>query len=172
MHELIVHPRTRAEFYKGVPHREVYAAALGQTRLPLVYNGDLFTAADCRALLGACPGTSALMLGRGLITNPALTRELAGGKRLTLADLRAYHDALLLGYLAAYPIHIALGRMREIMKHVACCFEDAQKPRKALRKANTLAAYEQAARSLFETCALKETPGFCPEEPPSLNLPF
>lgn len=162
--ELIVHPRTRAEFYKGTPHREVFAASLGQTALALVYNGDLFTAADCRALACACPGTRALMLGRGLIANPALARELSGGGALTLCELRAFHDRLLEAYLSAYPVSIALGRMREIMKHVACCFEDAQKPRKALRKATRLAAYEEAARTLFEGCAMKASPGFAPEE--------
>lgn len=162
--ELIVHPRTRAEFYKGTPHREVYAAALEQTALPIAYNGDLFTAEDCRALINACPGTRALMLGRGLIANPALARELAGGGRLTLSDLRAYHARLLEGYLAAYPAHIALGRMREIMNHVVCCFEGAQKPRKAIRRASSLASYEQAVQSLFEGCALRESPGFLPKE--------
>lgn len=163
VHELIVHPRTRAAFYKGTPHREVYAAALLQTSLPLVYNGDLFTAEDCRALLAACPDTRALMLGRGLIANPALARELGGGPGLALPELRAYHDRLLEAYLAAYPVSIALGRMREIMKHIACCFDGAQKARKALRKANTLAVYEQAALSLFEGCALSKRPGFSPE---------
>ncbi|MDO5377045.1 MAG: tRNA-dihydrouridine synthase family protein [Clostridia bacterium] len=162
--ELIIHPRTRAEFYRGTPHREIYAAALEQTALPVAYNGDLFTAQDCLALMSACPNTRALMLGRGLIANPALARELAGGPGLTLSDLRAYHDRLLEAYLTAYPVHIALGRMREIMKHVVCCFDGAQKPRKAIRKAVSLAAYEQAVQNLFEGCALRETPGFGPEE--------
>ena len=64
MHELIIHPRTRSEMYRGTPHREVIADALDQTKLPIVFNGDLFTAADCRALEAAYPGVRALMLPR------------------------------------------------------------------------------------------------------------
>lgn len=161
--ELIVHPRTRDAFYTGTPHRDVYAAALPQTRLPLVYNGDLFTPADCRSLETSCPGTRALMLGRGLIANPALARTYAGGPRLSLEELRAYHDDLLAAYLSRYPKNVAIGRMREVMKHIVCCFESPHKPRKALRKAGTLPAYEDAVARLFGEHALRADAGFEPE---------
>ena len=72
--ELIVHPRTRAEFYRGRPHRELLEQTLTMAKSPLAYNGDLFTAEDCRALQSAYPGLSALMLGRGLVSNPALAK--------------------------------------------------------------------------------------------------
>ena len=160
--ELIVHPRTRGEFYKGTPHRDVYAAAIPRTRAPLVYNGDLFTARDCHELITACPGTSALMLGRGLIANPALTRELADGPALSREALRVYCDALLEAWLERHPPNVAVARTAEVMKHVACCFADADKPRKLIRKARTLAAYRDAEARLFD-CALKAEPAFIPE---------
>ena len=160
--ELTVHPRTRGEFYKGTPHRDVYAAALTRTRLPLIYNGDLFTARDCRDLLAACPGTHALMLGRGLIANPALAQELAGGEALTRETLRAFCDDLLDAWLEKHPPNVAVARMAEVMKHAACCFEDADRIRKQIRKAKTLAAYREAEARLFD-CALRREPGFIPE---------
>ena len=40
--------------------------------------------------------------------------------------------------------------MHEIMKHIALQFADTQKPVKALRKATTLEAYEDAARRLLD----------------------
>ena len=42
--ELTVHPRIQKEFYKGVPHLDVFADILKESRNPVVYNGDLFTA--------------------------------------------------------------------------------------------------------------------------------
>ena len=42
--ELTVHPRIQKEFYKGVPHLDVFADILKESRNPIVYNGDLFTA--------------------------------------------------------------------------------------------------------------------------------
>ena len=164
VHELIIHPRTRSEMYRGTPHREVIADALAQTKLPIVYNGDLFTAADCRALEAMYPGVRALMLGRGLIANPALAREYAGGAPLEKDELRAFTDDLLRAYLAEYPANVALGRMREVMKHIVCCFEQPEKPRKAIRKAAKLAAYEDAVAALFDGHALRENAGFLAEE--------
>lgn len=164
VHELIIHPRTRSEMYRGTPHREVIADALAQTKLSIVYNGDLFTAADCRALEAMYPGLRALMLGRGLIANPALAREYAGGAPLEKDELRAFTDDLLRAYLSEYPANVALGRMREVMKHIVCCFDQPEKPRKAIRKAAKLAAYEDAVAALFDGHALRENAGFLAEE--------
>lgn len=160
VHELIIHPRTRTEMYAGTPHRDVYADALARTKLPIVYNGDLFTAADCRALEAEYPGTKALMLGRGLIANPALARAYAGGAPLDKDELRAFLDELLRAYREASPANVALGRMREVMKHVVCCFEQPEKPRKAIRKAAKLAAYEDTVNRLFDEHALRQDAGF------------
>lgn len=162
LRELIVHARTRSEFYAGTPHRDVFAASFARTTLPLVYNGDLFTASDCRTLLEACPGTHALMIGRGLIANPALAQSLTGGEPLTRQALRAFHDRLLGEYLALYPAHVTLGRMREVMKHAVCCFEAPEKPRKAIRKATTLRTYTEAIDRLFDEHALRAEPCFLP----------
>ena len=158
--ELILHPRTRAQFYKGQPHRELFAAALAVCPMPLCYNGDLFTPGACEAFMDEYPRTRALMLGRGLVANPALAQTLAGGEPLTAAALRDFHDELEAEYLALYPAHIVLGRLREVMKHAACCFEGAHRPLKAIRKAATLSAYREAVSRLFDACPQRENPGF------------
>ena len=54
--------------------------------------------------------------------------------------------------------------MREVMKHIVCCFEQPEKPRKAIRKAAKLAAYEDAVAALFDGHALRENAGFWAEE--------
>ena len=160
IHELIIHPRTREEYYKGAVHRDVYAAAEARTRLPLVYNGDLFTSQACRALEQAHPKTRALMLGRGMLANPALAQTYAGGAPLSRETLRAFHDDLLRAYQEAYPSSVVLGRMREVAKNIACCFEGAEKPLKAARKASSMAAYQDAVTRLFEDYALSANPCF------------
>lgn len=160
VHELIVHPRTRAEFYSGQPHRELCRAVLTDTVLPFVYNGDLFVESDCLRFLKDFPGTTALMLGRGLVANPALAQSFNGGAPLTLSALQNFHDRLYAAYLECWPQKAVVGHMHEIMKYMLCCFEEPQKPRKALRKATTLDAYSDAVRMLFETHQLVENPGF------------
>ena len=163
IHELIIHPRTRVEFYKGTPHREAFAKAHAALDRPLCYNGDLFCEADCRELMRQFPNTRALMLGRGLIANPALAQSLGGGEALCKASLRTFHDRLLAAYQAKYPAHVTLGRMREIAKHFVCCFDAPEKPRKAIRKATRIEAYLDAIERLFAEHELNETPRFIAE---------
>lgn len=158
--EAILHPRTRKEFYKGIPHRDVYAALLAAAPFPVVYNGDLFSCEDCRRLNADFPGTHAVMLGRGLIANPALAQTLSGSGALTLPMLRTFYDSLLAAYKEIYPPHVVLGRMKEIMAHMVCCFEAPEKPRKTLRKASTLDAFESAVDTLFLTHPLCDEPMF------------
>ena len=89
------------------------------------------------------------MLGRGLLANPALAQELSGGERLTREALRTFHERLYQAYAAHHPANVVLGRMRETMKYISCCFEDAAKLRKAMRKAKTTEAYRDAADKLL-----------------------
>ena len=156
----IIHPRTPVEFYKGTPHREAFAKAHAALDRPLCYNGDLFCEEDCRELMRQFPNTRALMLGRGLIANPALAQSLGGGEALCKASLRAFHDRLLAAYQAKYPAHVTLGRMREIAKHFVCCFDAPEKPRQAIRKATRIEAYLDAIDRLFAEHELNETPRF------------
>lgn len=144
--ELIVHPRTKAEFYRGFAHREL--CEVRPAGIPFAYNGDVFTAEDCRAVAQRFPG-AAVMIGRGMVANPALAREALGGEGLTLSELGSFHDRLFRTYAANWPKQAVLGRMNEIMSYVLCNFEQPDKIRKAMRKATTLEAYEAAASALF-----------------------
>lgn len=159
---LTVHPRTRAEYYAGQVHRDAFTYAVQNAKMPLIYNGDLFTAADCRALTAEYPTVSAVMVGRGILANPALAQEVSGGKTLTLPALRDFHDKLLRAYLDRYQESIAVGRMREMMNRVACCFEEPAKPLKTMRKATRAATYLDGANELFDHHALLPDPQFIP----------
>lgn len=157
--ELTIHPRTRSEFYKGGVHMDCFDMA-ADTGLPLVFNGNLFTREDCQALQARHPGVP-MMIGRGLLANPTLARELAGGPGLTAAALREYHDALLDEYSREYPADQVHSRMREQMKYLSGCFEGADKALKAVRK-STPRTYPAAAAQML-SLPLSDTPGFRPE---------
>ena len=145
--EIIIHPRTRQGFYKvGTLYPETFRMA-AEKGLPLVYNGDLFTAADCAALQAAYPGMP-MMLGRGMVCNPALAQEVCGGPELDKAAFRAFHDALWDAYRQDRPIEQAHSRMRELMIYMSCCFADADKAAKNVRKSNPK-NYEEAVDCLF-----------------------
>jgi len=159
--ELILHPRTRMEFYKGVPHKD--ACRIIPAGQDFVYNGNLFTPEDLREIMEMYPGAKAVMLDHGLITNPALAQEMTGGEKITKSALRDFHDKLFAGYSETWPVNAVQGRMHEIMFYMSYCFDDAKKARKAIRKANTTAQYLEAVDRLFDQYDLKEIPGFVDE---------
>lgn len=159
--ELIVHPRTRAQAYTGTAWREVCTDA-EKSLVPFAYNGDLFTAEDCQRLLMDYPSVSALMLGRGLAANPALAQQLKGGEAITLDALRTFHDRLYRAYAQSWPEVAVVGRMHLIMQYLSHCFQDPEKPRKAIRRATTIDEYDQAVHGLFDQCRLKDQPAYVP----------
>ena len=76
IHELTVHPRIQKEFYKGTPHLDVFADILKESRNPVVYNGDLFTVEKVKEFREKFPTVGTVMIGRGLIRNPALAEMI------------------------------------------------------------------------------------------------
>ena len=150
--ELIIHPRVQTDFYQNRPNLEVFARALSHPKIPVCYNGDLFTRGLCEKFTDRFPEIDTLMMGRGLIRNPALVRELQGGKRLEKEELQAFHDDL----LAAYETVLSgdrpvLFKMKELWFYMGSLFEDGKKQLKAIKKAQSCLEYKAAAENLFST---------------------
>ncbi len=73
--ELVVHARTKAHGYRPPAYWERIADIRRVVRLPLVANGEIWTVSDalrCQQVSG-CQN---LMLGRGMVANPALARGI------------------------------------------------------------------------------------------------
>lgn len=149
--ELIIHPRVQKEFYKGTPHMDVFAAALRDSRNPVCYNGDLFTCSDVQRLQESFPQVQTIMLGRGLIANPALGRMLAGMEDADRKGrLRQFHDELYHQYQETMPgERPVLFKMKELWFYMICLFEDSERMGKKLRKSQHLREYEEAVEGLF-----------------------
>lgn len=161
--QLTIHPRLRRQFYKGKPDLEAFALGLERARMPVCYNGDIFTLEDAKAIKAHFPRLERVMLGRGLVANPALAREIRGGEPLTGAELRQFHDSLLEGYCACIQGEVnILHKMKELWNYWACLFPGDKKGVKALRKAKTLTEYRACARAVLAQEPRKNG-GFCPE---------
>ena len=150
--ELTVHPRVQKEFYKGRAHRDVFLATAEKTALPLVYNGDVTAPAD-EALTWGCP----VMLGRGLMADPALLRRCRGGPPASRRELREYHDRLLAAYTETlFGDTPVLHKMRLLWSYLGASFPGSERYVRAICKAKDLSAYRTAAEAILTGCPLRD----------------
>ena len=154
LYEVTVHPRVREEFYRPGVHPEAFrtfADVIGTEKL--VYNGDLFRAEDLQRLDALEDGRYRdipIMLGRGLIADPALAREMKGGEPLQKEELRSFMEDLWQAYREVVGSdRDTLFKMKEIWFYVGMMFPEEKRELKEIRKANDGPAYRAAVRTLF-----------------------
>ena len=161
---LIVHARDRKGQYKSVPDLAGFAALAGGCPFPVTYNGDVFTPEALQKVKAAAPWTQSVMLGRGLVEDPALARLLSGGAPLSLSELTDFHDALLAAYLGTgLSPNYAVERMKGIWYYIRYLFPESKKERKQLLKGKTLEEYRTSASRIFDACRFDPTAGFVQE---------
>ena len=152
--ELTVHPRTQRDLYGGKPDLETFSMFLEKSRHPVVYNGDIFSFADFDKIRSRFPDCGAFMLGRGLIADPALARELCGGAPLQKEELRRFHDAVFQSLKASLPGQAPLmGKMKELWFYMGRNFSGADRFLKEIKKAKNEIQYQSAVRALFTNCS-------------------
>lgn len=160
---LILHPRVQKDFYRRPARLKEFAQYLPHCQVPVCYNGDLFTAAQCQQFAANFPSVSLVMLGRGIIANPALHREATGGPPLDKPLLREFHNRLLADYTDLYsgdrPV---LAKMKELWFYQSTLFSGAQKEAKSIRKSQTLRDYKSAVAFLFQNRELIPGGGYTP----------
>lgn len=159
--ELIIHPRVQQDQYRGAPRQHLYGEALARAPFPVAYNGDIFGLRDFDALCAAYPATRHVMLGRGILTNPALARELRGGAPATMSELRRFHDQLFAAYYDEMGGN-AVFRMKEWWSYAQFFFAHPQSVHRAVRKVRTAEAYQAAVERVFQTEERAEAPRFEP----------
>ena len=148
--ELTIHPRVMKQLYRGQADRESFAAYLPACTAPVCYNGDVTTVDDLRALEAAFPGLSGIMVGRGLIADPALLRKAVGGPAASREELRGYHDELYHGYTEAFGMaSCAVSRMKAHWFYLIHLFDGADALEKPLRKAREGWEYETVVNQIF-----------------------
>jgi len=151
---VILHPRVRQDFYKEPVQRDAFFEALSQLKHPVVYNGDLNSAEDVYKLKQEYEkrgfyGPEEIMIGRGLLRDPSLARQMQGGNPLTKEEYLSFMEDLLEAYRKGYASdHNALCRMKEQWVYAGEFFPGNDKALKGIRKAKTVEAYRAAVRGL------------------------
>ena len=149
---LIVHPRVRKDFYEGPVQMELFQYALNRSRNPLCFNGNLTTRNQLDAFSKTFPGVSSVMVGRGLIGNPALLCA----QNAAPDTLEQFCDELLDQYIEAFGgSRNAMFRLKENWRYLLCLFRNTEKLGKQLRKTTDIAQYRAITHEIFHTCSMK-----------------
>lgn len=155
--ELIIHPRVQKDMYRKAVHMEAFCRALENCKMPVCYNGDIYTAADyqeklskIQEVLDGEEKVIAVMYGRGIIGNPSLVQQIEGGKMTDKKTLQQFHDTILNGYEKIMDSDNAtLFRMKELWMYMHHLFQAPEKPMKMIKKSQNLSTYHLAVAELF-----------------------
>lgn len=182
LHELIIHTRLQHEFYTGKTHPEAYAQAvmrLQMNSIPLCYNGDIVssnsledTIVSVREHTAACINMSEpsgqytdidrVMIGRGIIRNPALAVQLKSSQykeKISINNWRAFHDEILNGYIQIMsgdsPV---LFKMKDLWTYMSRSFTNSDKYLKKIRKTTRISEYASVVDMLLQESEVQWAP--------------
>lgn len=88
LHHVTIHPRIAQQQYKGNVNMAAFDAFLESSTHPVIYNGDILTIDDIKALEDKYGNRlHGIMIGRGLLARPSLAWEYANDVKLSDAEL-------------------------------------------------------------------------------------
>ena len=139
---LILHLRTREEWYEGEVHRDAFAYAW-RVDIPLCYNGDIRSQSDIDEIKKEFPGIEHIMIGRGFLSHPGFAGN--DHKKASYKDkkvLLEFSHALQEEYESVlYGETPVLFKMKELWSHMKDSFPEDDKLFKRIKKAKTLAEF-------------------------------
>ena len=157
---VIIHPRVRKEMYKGKTHIDVFRWAYENSTNPVSYNGDINSADDFNRIKEEFPKIKEIMIGRGLVSNPGLVREIVTGKSVIGNELKMLAEAMEKSYKSEIPGEIQImHKMKELWFYMGKSFitKDGSDPEALIHKilvSRNLSEYRNAIRELYRNCVM------------------
>lgn len=153
LEEIIFHPRTASQMYDGKADPLLFSEAISLVKLPLIYNGDIFSETDLQELKAILPDQHCWMTGRGLLMDPTLALRLNGevfDQKLRKLKLKDFHDRLYLEYSERLQGsgHL-LTKMTQFWSYFSESFENQHKSMKLVKKSSSVLKYNAAVVEIF-----------------------
>ncbi|MCK5148300.1 tRNA-dihydrouridine synthase family protein [bacterium] len=154
LEEIIIHPRTGLQMYKGEADPEAFQEVLNLTRHQVVYNGDIDSLQKFESLQERFPSVHRWMIGRGGLTDPFLPEQIkqlhdpAAGSRIE--RYFQFHEALFSEYQVRLEgdAHL-LAKMKEIWIYWSAAFEGGRRLYGKISKIKSLSTYRALVDTFF-----------------------
>lgn len=151
MGSLIVHPRARADYYNGEPDMSVFENAYRKSSNRLCFNANVFSKENYESISKRFPDLDGVMIGRGALANPAIFREILGGRPAETKELAEFTQVLSERYLEVLGSEVyTLHKLKEIWLYTMWSYPGEKKILKMIKKANHLSDLLRAIKSLPE----------------------
>ena len=150
--ELIIHPRTREDLYKGTIHRKIFDYAVEHSKNPLCYNGDLQRPEDISEIKKAYPSVQSVMIGRGFLMHPGFVRDDWDDREYHqkifsfMEDLREVYKE---NFSGDTPV---LFKMKEIWAFLKDSFDEGEDWFKKIKKTKKMSEYQAILMGMRESC--------------------
>ena len=152
--ELIVHARLGVQMYKGQTDLVSFEEVLRNSKIPLVYNGDIFSPDGFNVVKRRFPSVQSWMLGRGVLADPFLPALIKGEKLPSHPEtvVRRYVDELYYAYRKIFHDDLrALNRLKELWSYLSLSFDQPERVFGKIKKTRSFAVYEEAVRYVFDS---------------------
>jgi nifR3 family TIM-barrel protein len=139
---IVVHPRRRCDFYKGVSDWRIVRTLKESLEIPVVGNGDVWYAEDALRMMRET-GCDGVMIGRPALRNPWIFQQIAAlmdddePVRPTGRDVVDWMNDVAVRYEEAFPElkHGPIGKMKELLTYLGRAVpDDMEFRRTVLRK--------------------------------------
>lgn len=157
LEEVTIHARTGKQMYKGKASVEMFKTCLDALTHKVVYNGDITSREQLQLLQQTFPEVDSWMLGRGVLMNPFLAREIKDG--VVIADdekirtIRLFHDQLYQDYTNRLSggSHI-LDKMKGHWFYLYHALNNGKKLYKKITKVKGIENYQEIVHTFLTSC--------------------
>ncbi len=135
--EIVVHARTKQDGYKPPAYWEYIAKIKQKLKIPIIANGEIWTIEDAKRCQ-SISGCNDLMIGRGMISNPALALMIRRNRSSPLlwSEILKLIEKFYLNMEAQKNVKNPSGRIKQLLHYLKREYLEADQKFEMVKKIN------------------------------------